>query len=187
MLLYEPFGALDRSLRERLVAEVAGILRWAGVATIVVTHDQDEAAVMADRVAVLADRRLVQTGTPVEVWQRPVSPEVSALLGFGPAVEAHRGAGVLETPWGVVPDTDAGVRRSVLLVLRPDALAIVDDESGLEPTWPGRVVRSVPRGAAMWTEVVVNDTAAVGITDIRARVAGAPVRVQLRVDRCLFY
>ncbi|MDN5570514.1 MAG: ABC transporter ATP-binding protein [Propionibacteriaceae bacterium] len=83
MLLDEPLSALDRGLRERLVEVLGEVLRATGTPAVHVTHDQDEAFALADRVAVLAEGRLLQVGTPAELWRRPASPEVATFLGYG--------------------------------------------------------------------------------------------------------
>lgn len=127
LLLDEPFGALDRSRREELVSQVSEIVRRLNIATVVVTHDHDEAFTFADRVAVLHDRTCVQIGTAVEVWARPASVAVCELLGFGDGEPAHIEGGELRCTWGSVDvgaaalagnDDRTGACR---VVLRPDA------------------------------------------------------------------
>ena len=83
LLLDEPLSALDRELRERLVEVIGEVLRATGTTALHVTHDQDEAFTLADRVAVLADGRLLQIGTPTELWRTPASREVATFLGYG--------------------------------------------------------------------------------------------------------
>ncbi len=83
MLLDEPLSALDRGLRERLVDVLGEVLRATGTPAVHVTHDQDEAFALADRVAVLAEGRLLQIGTPAQLWHRPASMEVAQFLGYG--------------------------------------------------------------------------------------------------------
>jgi len=81
LLLDEPMGALDRKLREQLQLEVKRIQRALGVTTVYVTHDQEEAMVLADRVAIMDRGRLVQVGTPTEVYNRPLTRFVAQFLG----------------------------------------------------------------------------------------------------------
>src|SRR5690606_5186947 len=80
LLLDEPLSSLDRELRERLADELHDILRAAGVTAIVVTHDHDEAGVIADRVGILDEGRLLQTGTLADVRAHPASPRVAKFL-----------------------------------------------------------------------------------------------------------
>jgi len=81
LMLDEPFANLDRILRERLREEMRRVLREAGATAILVTHDRDEAFAVADRIAVMQAGRLVQTGAPREVHERPASPFVAEFLG----------------------------------------------------------------------------------------------------------
>lgn len=80
LLLDEPLSSLDRELRERLARELRDILRATGVTAILVTHDHDEAGVIADRVGILDSGRLVQTGTLAELRGHPVDDRVARFL-----------------------------------------------------------------------------------------------------------
>ena len=82
LLLDEPLSALDRHLREHLAGELSDILRATGTTSLYVTHDQDEAFTVADRVALMRSGELVQIGTPAEVWAAPVDAEAAAFLGY---------------------------------------------------------------------------------------------------------
>ncbi|WP_431282915.1 ABC transporter ATP-binding protein [Humitalea sp. 24SJ18S-53] len=81
LLLDEPLGALDAGLRERTGAELRALQRATGAAFLMVTHDQAEALALADRIAVLDAGRIVQQGTPREVWDRPATRYVADFLG----------------------------------------------------------------------------------------------------------
>lgn len=82
MLLDEPLSALDRALREHLVGVLSSVLRTTGTTAIHVTHDQDEAFALADRVGVMSQGRLLQFDRPEVLWRRPVSAEVATFLGY---------------------------------------------------------------------------------------------------------
>jgi ABC-type Fe3+/spermidine/putrescine transport system ATPase subunit len=82
LLLDEPLGALDRNLRERLMEELPAILHDVGVTAITVTHDQEEAFALADRVILLHDGRVVQSGAPAAVYDTPASRWVARFLGL---------------------------------------------------------------------------------------------------------
>lgn len=82
LLLDEPLSALDRNLRERLADDLRAVLTATGTTALFVTHDQDEAAVVADRVAVMFAGRVVQAGTSAELWQHPADREVARFLGY---------------------------------------------------------------------------------------------------------
>ena len=80
LLLDEPLSSLDRELRERLAGELRAILTATGVTTILVTHDHDEAGVIADRIGILEAGRLVQTGSLAELRAHPVDERVARFL-----------------------------------------------------------------------------------------------------------
>ena len=82
LLLDEPLASLDRTLRDRLADEIRSILKTLGITAIFVTHDQSEAFAVADRIAILAEGRLEQFGSPESVYRRPNSVDGSRLSGF---------------------------------------------------------------------------------------------------------
>ena len=81
LLLDEPLGALDRRLREQLQTEIKEIQRRVGISVLFVTHDQDEAMTMSDRIAVMRDGEIVQIGSPSEVYLHPGTAFVASFLG----------------------------------------------------------------------------------------------------------
>jgi spermidine/putrescine ABC transporter ATP-binding subunit len=81
LLMDEPLGALDRQLREQLQVEIKRIHRQLGVTVLYVTHDQEEALSMSDRIAIMADGRIQQLGTPAEVYMRPENRFVAGFFG----------------------------------------------------------------------------------------------------------
>ena len=81
LLLDEPLGALDRKLREEMQVELKAIQHEVGITFIYVTHDQDEALAMSDRLAVFNHGRIEQVGTPAEVYERPATPFVAGFVG----------------------------------------------------------------------------------------------------------
>ena len=130
LMLDEPMGSLDRALRERLPEELRAIFGELGLSVIYVTHDQDEALSVADRVVVLADGRIVADGTPEELWSRPPDAWTARFLGFRNVAPARLAAGILDTPWGRLPAELAGedvADGEVTVVLRPAALVATSD------------------------------------------------------------
>jgi thiamine transport system ATP-binding protein len=103
LMLDEPMGSLDRSLRERLPEELRSIFLQLGLTTIYVTHDQDEALSVADRVVVLDAGRIVADGAPEQLWLAPPSAWVARFLGFRNVATGHWTPGGLQTPWGLLP------------------------------------------------------------------------------------
>jgi putative spermidine/putrescine transport system ATP-binding protein len=81
LLLDEPLGALDRQLRQEMQVELKAIQAEVGITFVVVTHDQEEALTMSDRIAVLRDGRIQQVGAPAEVYERPANPFVAGFIG----------------------------------------------------------------------------------------------------------
>ena len=82
LLLDEPLSSLDRELRERLAVDLRAILQQTHTTAIMVTHDQDEAAVVADRVAIMDDGRMLQLGTMTQLRSKPASDRVARFLGL---------------------------------------------------------------------------------------------------------
>jgi spermidine/putrescine transport system ATP-binding protein len=82
LLLDEPLGALDLKLRKQMQVELKGIQREVGITFLYVTHDQEEALAMSDRIAVMEDGEVRQCGTPEEVYERPLGPFVAGFIGI---------------------------------------------------------------------------------------------------------
>ncbi|MCX4697616.1 ABC transporter ATP-binding protein [Streptomyces sp. NBC_01373] len=131
LMLDEPLGQLDRSLRERLVVELRELFGRLGTTVLAVTHDQGEAFALADRVVVMRDGRIAQSGTPLDVWQRPADEFVARFLGFENVVEGSVAGEVADTAWGKVP-VPAGAAQGVRSVLvRPAGVRLVGADEGL--------------------------------------------------------
>ncbi len=91
LLLDEPLGALDKKLRGAMQLELKRLQHEVGITFIVVTHDQDEALVMADRIAILRDGRIEQVGTPHELYETPASRYAAEFIGLMNFIEAGEG------------------------------------------------------------------------------------------------
>jgi len=125
VLLDEPFANLDAALRVRLRDEVGAILRRSGTTAIVVTHDQEEALSLADRVAVMMAGAVLQVDSPEEIYNRPNSPAVAEFIGEGQLFECDVSAGRCDSPFGAA-DCDAPDGGGTLLV-RPEDLRMLAD------------------------------------------------------------
>lgn len=122
LMLDEPLGALDRALKESLLEELRRILRQTGIPAIYVTHDQEEAFTIADRILLLREGQIAQAGTPPEVFAKPASAWVASFLGLGNVVEGQVRAGAVETPFGRFPiKTNQPDGERVSLLVRPQA------------------------------------------------------------------
>ncbi|KUN82040.1 iron ABC transporter ATP-binding protein [Streptomyces bungoensis] len=141
LMLDEPLGQLDRSLRERLVVELRELFGRLGTTVLAVTHDQGEAFALADRVVVMRDGRIAQSGTPLEVWQRPADEFVARFLGFDNVVPATVGDTAADTPWGKLPVPDGSPRGSRPLLVRPAGVRLVAADEGLPCTVTARTFR----------------------------------------------
>jgi len=126
LMLDEPLGQLDRSLRERLVVELRELFGRLGTTVLAVTHDQGEAFALADRVVVMRDGRIAQSGTPLEVWQRPADEFVARFLGFENVVEGTVAGEAADTPWGKVPVPEGASQGVRSLLVRPAGVRLVD-------------------------------------------------------------
>lgn len=134
VLLDEPFSNLDAAMRVEMRQEVRRLLRQAGAAAILVTHDQEEAMVMADRLAVMGRGELIQSGPPDEIYRRPASAFVASFLGrsnllrgeaHGSAVSTLLGSLALASP-AQGPTTIAVRPEQIRLVADPEAAATVE-------------------------------------------------------------
>ncbi|MEW1720833.1 ABC transporter ATP-binding protein [Streptomyces sp. NPDC093109] len=141
LMLDEPLGQLDRGLRERLVVELRGLFGRLGTTVLAVTHDQGEAFALADRVVVMRDGRIAQTGTPLEVWQRPASAFVARFLGFDNVVTATVKGASADTVWGPVPVPDGSPEGERTLLVRPAGVRLGDPAGGLRCTVGARAFR----------------------------------------------
>jgi ABC-type Fe3+/spermidine/putrescine transport system ATPase subunit len=109
LLLDEPLAALDRKLREETQLELVALQRRLGLTFLIVTHDQDEAMVVADQLAVMREGRIVQAGTPRQVYERPASRYVAQFLGEANVLAAPGGGWISVRPEAVrLEATEAG-------------------------------------------------------------------------------
>jgi putative spermidine/putrescine transport system ATP-binding protein len=188
LLLDEPFAALDKNLRLDMQIEIKRLQRVSGITTLIVTHDQEEALSMADRVAVLGHGKLEQFGTPSDVYDRPQTLFVNTFVGSsnrmpGIVVSADRtsakvrldaGAEIIARPAGGAL-TEGG---RVTVCIRPEHLQFVGDETG----FAGVVGMSLPLGATVVHEIKTADGSGVKISqarigETRALESGAAVRL----------
>ena len=125
LMLDEPLGALDRNLRERLLFDLKAILKRMDQTALYVTHDQEEAFSLADRVVLLNSGRIEQIGTPQEMYCQPASLFTARFLGLtnlipGQVIESN-GKRIVETPIGALPAESQQLGK-VTLLIRPDSM-----------------------------------------------------------------
>jgi len=143
LLMDEPLGALDRKLRDQLQIEIKRIQRDLGVTVVYVTHDQEEALALSDRIAIMRDGCIDQLGTPDEVYERPASPFIAGFLGEsnfidvgapeinGSLARAKCGADGNQILVGVLVGNATNASRLVAMV-RPEAIEIGTANANLE-------------------------------------------------------
>ena len=142
LLLDEPLSNLDPALRERTRREIRELIRRVGITTVLVTHEQDEAFDLGDRVAVLRGGHLEQVGTPEELYAAPANEFVAEFVGRSSNIEVTvlgptgRGLRVLVegVEWDLneisQPPGGDGVRGPALMVVRPEALRLMSPAPG---------------------------------------------------------
>jgi spermidine/putrescine transport system ATP-binding protein/putrescine transport system ATP-binding protein len=134
LLLDEPLGALDKQLREQMQLELRGLQKRLGITFILVTHDQEEALTLSDRVAVMADGRVIQVDTPSGLYDHPRNRRVAAFVGtmnFFPAT-LRRGAAEIEGlgRHNVNGGTGREDGAKVLIAMRPESLMPATEDPG---------------------------------------------------------
>lgn len=176
VLLDEPFSGLDPVLRAELRDTTVAALAETKTTTFFVTHDAEEALLVADRLAILKAGRLLQEAAPREAYDRPASHDAAAALGPVNVCEGRVEAGIVATPFGPVPaphlasGTNAcAVVRAEALTLKPGAAARVLD---IRPHGPHDLVRIAAAGV-VWRALVPARTPLTASVDVEIQPAGA--------------
>lgn len=131
VLMDEPFSGLDGALRRDIQLAILGELRASGAAVLIVTHDAEEAMRVGDRIVLMAEGRVLQTGTPEECYAQPTSPAAARLLGPVNALPGMVKDGRITTAIGVTP-APGHLEGPATLIARPEAFAIAEDCAGFE-------------------------------------------------------
>ena len=165
LLLDEPFGALDAQVRRDLRRWLRELHDRTGLTTIFVTHDQEEALELADRVAILNRGRIEQLGSPADAYDAPVSPFVYSFVGAVNRLPAHWQSGALHAAGLPLVAHGEGGEGDAEVFVRPEDLRLVDGEAG----WPATVIGSQRNGPRL---------------RLRARLeSGNEVEIELPADR----
>ncbi|WP_353646720.1 ABC transporter ATP-binding protein [Mesorhizobium sp. WSM2239] len=153
LLLDEPLSALDKALRVDMQVELKRIQREVGITTIFVTHDQEEALTMSDRIGILRDGRLVQEGPPEEIYDSPKSEFAATFLGDANILRGEAtGTGIrLADGTSIIAGTGAGTARSgtASCAVRPERIRIAASPSpdqDLSNTLTGRITKRMFAG-----------------------------------------
>jgi spermidine/putrescine ABC transporter ATP-binding subunit len=196
LLLDEPFGALDRLMRESMQIEVLQLQRQLGITFLFVTHDQDEALTLSDRIAVLRDGRIEQVGSPKEVYERPSSLFVAEFFGelntlAGRVIQTGDDWVVAETRYGRWRIPSATRRQGdCLIAVRARDIDVLDAASDHAISLTGHVRDVIYRGSSTLLRVVTDHDAAFYVALDRRRGGlglGEQVRFGWQPDRTLIY
>lgn len=145
MLLDEPFSGLDTTMRNRLRDQALHVLKASGAATLMVTHDPEEAMFMADRIALMREGRIVQQGPPAELYFHPVNAFAATFFGEVNHYTGRVGGGTVATPLGPVAAPDLPEGATAVALIRPEAVLLRPAEDGAAVTARIMAVRLLGR------------------------------------------
>jgi putative spermidine/putrescine transport system ATP-binding protein len=190
LLLDEPLSALDAKVRAQLRDEIRRIQLEVGTTTLFVTHDQEEALAIADRVGVMREGHIEQLGPPTEIYSRPATPFVAEFVGL-----SNRLAGEVSSAGSVVvrgctlPLVDSGIPEGpVVALVRPEAVTVASQTSDEAGPLNGTVIATTFLGAASRVTVDLGDTtilAQLSTSDAASLPAGSRVTLTIRPDPVL--
>ena len=151
LLLDEPLSALDANLRRQMQLELKQLQREVGITFLFVTHDQDEAMALSDRIALLRAGRLEQLAAPREIYQRPATAYVARFIGQTNLLSAVVRDGIADC--GAFAWKDSGEPGRALFSLRPECIALGGSSSGGQVCFRARVVNQVFQGATSLLQI----------------------------------
>jgi len=171
LLLDEPFSGLDARLREQIRDETLHVLKRSRTATLMVTHDPEEAMFMADRIYLMESGKVVQSGSPDALYHRPVSPFVARFFSNTNELGGRVSGGTIATPFGALPTPGLSEGAEAQVLIRPESLQWVAAGSGTLPTASGRVEEVRFLGGSKLLVVRLEGSAGQGIV-VHVRHAG---------------
>lgn len=169
MLLDEPFSGLDTQLRDGVREKTLEVLKAAGVATLMVTHDPPEALVAGDLISVISEGRILQTASPGEIYDRPISRRVAEV--FGP-VNHWRGVvrqSFVESPLGKLPVTGLADGSAVEILVRPESVCLSALRIGMKPAATATIKSLVLEGGVVRLTLELADGTVVQARDLARR------------------
>ncbi|WP_263147474.1 ABC transporter ATP-binding protein [Pseudomonas sp. RIT-PI-AD] len=204
LLLDEPLSALDASVRGKLQVELREVLREVGITTVIVTHDHEEAAVVADRIVLMHEGRIVQDGTPLAIYDRPRSRFCAEFLGevnwlggrVARGLDAQRFEALLDNGQRVVLGAGQGplppADTRLEIGIRPERLALADAASG--PGTRNRLTGTLARTQAHRTNVELcvaldggQSLRVVHRRDDSVPAVGSPVALDFGIDDAFYW
>jgi putative spermidine/putrescine transport system ATP-binding protein len=189
LLLDEPLSALDAKVRAQLRDQIRRIQLDVGITTLFVTHDQEEALAIADRVGVMRAGRLEQLAPPTEVYSRPATPFVAQFVGLSNRLAGTVTGSSVTVRGHELPLVDSSVPAgSVTAIVRPEAVMLASDNSGESGPMTGTVIASTFLGATSRVTVDLGDTtimAQLPTSEATKLPAGSRVTLTIRPDPVL--
>jgi spermidine/putrescine transport system ATP-binding protein len=196
LLLDEPLGALDAKLRKALQVELKALQERVGITFVYVTHDQEEALTMSDRLAVMAGGRIEQVGTPRDVYEEPATAYVADFLGVSNLMVAmasgSAGNGLCRVRVGefdlMAEQGDTGAQGEVKLTIRPERVRLEAHGSGGDNRLPGMIDRVVYLGNSLQilVQLAAGDTVQALVQNVGGAedgfTHGTPVSVHFPAD-----
>jgi putative spermidine/putrescine transport system ATP-binding protein len=189
LLLDEPLSALDAKVRAQLRDEIRRIQLEVGITTLFVTHDQEEALAIADRVGVMREGHLEQLAPPTEVYSRPATPFVAEFVGLSNRLSGVVRGGTVEVRGCTLPLVDSNTSEGeVVALVRPEAVSVAPSASSESGPLIGTVIAVSFLGATSRVTVDLGGTpvlAQLPTSDATALVAGSRVTLTIRPDPVL--
>jgi putative spermidine/putrescine transport system ATP-binding protein len=189
LLLDEPLSALDAKVRAQLRDQIRRIQLEVGITTLFVTHDQEEALAIADRVGVMREGRIEQLAPPTEVYSRPATPFVAEFVGLSNRLAGTVSGSTVTVRGRDLPLVDHSIPAGpVTALVRPEAVTLASDSSGESGPLVGTVIASTFLGATSRVTVDLGDTtilAQLSTSDATALPAGSRVALTIRPDPVL--
>jgi iron(III) transport system ATP-binding protein len=191
LLMDEPLSNLDARMREEVRVQIKEVTSSVGVTVLYVTHDQAEAAALADRVAVMSEGRILQLATPDELYRRPSTPAVADFLGrmnwFRGMVRARN---MIESEIGLIEAGTGDLSGSVRIALRPSDIMVSQTASGGVNEFEGRVSREVFLGEQTHLRLLVQHKRSIDVklyNRMKSPLSGAKVYFRCNPDDVLIY
>ncbi len=182
ILMDEPLGALDRKLRDSMQLEIKQLHKRLGITVLYVTHDQEEALAMSDRICLMNQGRIEQIGSPEDLYFRPRTEFVADFLGesniIAGTVLAHGADGLVEGPGGLRirtrMDATLAPGQAVKLVIRPESLRALGPDEAVENVAQGTLIETVFIGGAYRHYVAVAGNLVLCLKQLSDRAASVP-------------
>jgi iron(III) transport system ATP-binding protein len=198
LLLDEPLSNLDAKLRERMRTELKELQRRTGITFVYVTHDQAEALALSDKIAVIHGGRLMQLGTPREVYGRPASRVVADFMGLVNllpgtvlAAQGHRATVRIGPDWSIELDTDlaAAPGEAVEIAVRPESIRLHPAARGDATGLPARIVEATFLGNIVDCRIALDDNTVLRVQahPLEELAAGDAVTVHVDPAHCTLF